>query len=500
MQVIDTDVVVVGGGGAGMAAASAAASLGRSVMLIEKNPALGGSTAWSVGSISVTASRQQLAQGIIDHPDAHFEDLDQLAGAKRNRDNLALRRVLVDNITETFRWLESTGLVFVGPNPEPPHRLPRMHNVLPNSRAFPEMLGRHCRRLGVDIRLGTLADTLLREGDRVSGISARLSDGRKVEIRARGGVVLAGGDYSASAEMKAELAGPDTEKLEAVNPTATGKAIQMGRDIGAEVINGDIVRGPIMRFIPPTKESLLRRLPPNRWLALALRWSMAYLPEAVQRPFAMSFLTTALGPARELFEAGAILVNSKGARFCDELDQPGHHVPNQPGKVAFIVLDQALARQFTAWPYFVSTAPGIAYAYLDDYRRNRRDIYHQAADIDGLASSLGVPAAALGEAIRGAAGGGPGGRPGLSSGPYVALGPVKSYVVFTDGGLKVTEQLEVVGPDGAAVPGLYAAGSTGQGGVLLEGHGHHLGWAFVSGRIAGRNAALRVPAQLGDEA
>ena len=40
------------------------------------------------------------------------------------------------------------------------------------------------------------------------------------------------------------------------------------------------------------------------------------------------------------------------------------------------------------------------------------------------------------------------------------------------------------------IPGLYAAGSTGQGGLLLKGHGHHLGWAFASGRRAGRNAAL----------
>jgi flavin-dependent dehydrogenase len=32
-------------------------------------------------------------------------------------------------------------------------------------------------------------------------------------------------------------------------------------------------------------------------------------------------------------------------------------------------------------------------------------------------------------------------------------------------------------------------GSTGQGGLLLKGHGHHLGWAFASGRRAGRNAA-----------
>ena len=67
---------------------------------------------------------------------------------------------------------------------------------------------------------------------------------------------------------------------------------------------------------------------------------------------------------------------------------------------------------------------------------------------------------------------------------------MKSYVVFTDGGLKVSERLEVLRADGSVISGLYAAGSTGQGGLLLEGHGHHLGWAFISGRIAGRNAAF----------
>ena len=50
-------------------------------------------------------------------------------------DNLKLRRILIDNVTETFRWLESMGVVFHGPLLQPPHRKPRMHNVLPNSRA-----------------------------------------------------------------------------------------------------------------------------------------------------------------------------------------------------------------------------------------------------------------------------------------------------------------------------------------------------------------------------
>jgi succinate dehydrogenase/fumarate reductase flavoprotein subunit len=74
---------------------------------------------------------------------------------------------------------------------------------------------------------------------------------------------------------------------------------------------------------------------------------------------------------------------------------------------------------------------------------------------------------------------------------FFALGPVKSYVVFTDGGLRVTERLEVVDASGAVIDGLYAAGSIGQGGLLLEGHGHHLGWAFISGRLAGQYAAQR---------
>jgi hypothetical protein len=42
------------------------------------------------------------------------------------------------------------------------------------------------------------------------------------------------------------------------------------------------------------------------------------------------------------------------------------------------------------------------------------------------------------------------------------------------------------------VVGLFAAGFIGMGGMLLEGLGHHLGWAFTSGRRAGRHAAFRV--------
>jgi fumarate reductase flavoprotein subunit len=56
----------------------------------------------------------------------------------------------------------------------------------------------------------------------------------------------------------------------------------------------------------------------------------------------------------------------------------------------------------------------------------------------------------------------------------------------------VSSGMNVLDSLGNSIKGLFAAGSNGQGGMLLEGHGHHLLWAFVSGRIAGKNAAFEV--------
>ncbi len=161
------DVIVVGGGGAGLAAAAEAARLGRSVILVEKNPQTGGSTSWSVGSVTATNTPHQKRAGIQDSPQAHFEDLALHAGPLAPRDNLALRRILVENTTDMLEWLMRLGVVFVGPMPEPPHRYARMHNVVPNSKSFAYHLTRHCEALGVDIRVGCPTERLIEENGRV---------------------------------------------------------------------------------------------------------------------------------------------------------------------------------------------------------------------------------------------------------------------------------------------------------------------------------------------
>lgn len=492
----EADAVVVGGGASGLSAASEAARRGRKVILLEKNPELGGSSAWAVGSISATGTPHQRRAGIKDSPQEHFEDLEILAGRFGNRDNRELRRLLVDGIPDVMDWLMSIGIEFVGPMQEPPHRHDRMHNVIPNAKAFAYHLGRHCRKLGVDIRLNTIVDDLVDTNGRITGVTARCGERTQI-FRASGGVILSAGDYSGSRELKAELASPDVVDVDPVNPTATGDGFRIGMRHGGVVVNGDIVRGPIMRFVPPRRRSLLQVIPPVKALTRAMRWSFEHVPAAILRPFVMSFLTTAVSPSAELFQNGAILVNANAERFGDELSQPGHATARQPDRLAHIVFDETVASQFSRWPNYISTAPGIAYAYLDDYRRSRADIFHKADTVDGLAERLKVPADRLAATIAaynartdGISRTESAFRPLVAS-PFYALGPVRSHVVFTDGGLKVTTDMQVVTARGTVKPGLYAAGSNGQGGVLLEGHGHHLGWAFVSGRIAGRNAALR---------
>ncbi|MBI3068530.1 MAG: FAD-dependent oxidoreductase [Betaproteobacteria bacterium] len=447
------DVVVVGGGGSGLAAAIEAAASGADVVLFEKNLAPGGTTARSIGSITATRTPHQLRLGIVDSPDEHYRDMELFAKHESRPDNDVLRRILTENVPETLRWLCSLGVEFFGPVEEPPHKKPRMHNVLPNSRAYIFHLERAARRRGVRILTSSRARRLLvREGS-VAGVEFDQPDRPGQVIHASGGVVLAAGDYAADPEFKRALISDAVARTEPINPTATGDGQRMAIEVGAHIINGDM-------------------------------------------------FTTVLVPAHEIFDAGAILVNKDGERFADETKAMVFELAYQPDGVAYIVFDGVLAGKFSRWPDYISTAPGFAYAYLSDYEKNRPDLVHKADTLGKLAALIGADPARLATAVeRYNASGGTGtgasdalarrGRPEIRTSPYYALGPVKNYINYTDGGLAVNERLEVLDSQNRPIPGLYAAGSTGQGGLLLKGHGHHLGWAFTSGRLAGRNAAMR---------
>ncbi len=476
------DIVVVGAGGAGLSAAAEAARLGRRVLVIEKAARIGGTTAIAVGSLMASCTDMQRRAGIVDSPRLHEQELIEAGRPFGYTDQPALRRLLVENVPDTVNFLASIGVDFIGPMQQPPFPTKRFYQALPGGRAYVHRLTRHCRRLGVAFRTETRALRLVVEAGRVIAVEVEDRAGRAT-IAARA-IVLASGDLSANRELRRELLGPGGDTLDPINPNATGDGQRMGVAIGARLaLRPDLSAARLAqaRFAPPARPALAASLPPWRIVTLAMKLAMEHLPGALTRRLVLAAAMTALAPERALYEDGAILVNRDGARFTDETGLPAQDIAAQPAGEAFLVMDARLAAKFDRWPHYVSTAPGVAFAYVSDYRTVRPDICRQAPSIEALGTAIGVAPAPLAATVAASR---------LGAGPFIALGPHKAWMLLTQNGLAVNISLEVLDRDDRPIPGLYAAGNAGQGGFSSIYHGHSLGWALTSGRLAGRAAAF----------
>ncbi len=472
------DVVVVGGGGAGLAAAVASATRGMKTVLFEKEPILGGTTRRSVGSFSAAGTRLQRRAGIADSPDDFREDMIAFAPTLASRDNSALRAMLAAEASVTLAWLEDMGVVFVGPFPEPPHRVSRMHNVIPNSQAYIDVLGPSARRLGVKIYLNTPVRSIREENGHVAGVTYARSGGEEIEVVARRGVILASGDFSGNAELRKKYLEPAAAAAIPVNSESNGDGFVMAKALGAAKRNMDMIFGPQLRFPTSPKPGFTERLPKWRWVNQIGGLYMSKAPSWALKPLITSLLITHMSPSESLFQEGAVLVDLDGNLVTGETPAAGLAMVRD--STGYIVFDELVAKKFAAFPFFISTAPGIAYAYFADYARGRPDLVHSGTTLEGLASAIGVPAAPLRAAAE-----------NLRQSPFHAMGPVHAMLTVTEGSLAVDTECRVLAEDGVPIEGLYAVGGIGQGGMMLKGHGLHIAWALTSGRIAGESVARR---------
>jgi len=264
------DVIVVGGGGSGLAAAIEASAAGAQAVLLEKNP----------------NSRLDGLVDRIDHRHRHAASdqtrhlrpargsLRRYAAVCRRTGGPRQRRTApypLRRSADAFRWLNVVGVRFYGPMPEPPHKQPRMHNVLPNSLSYIYHLGRHARGGGVDVRLGVRVTSLITEGGHVTGLPAATA-----AVSRAPRVILAAGDFTNDPELKARYMGKQQAKVEGVNATATARP-EACAGLGAQIVNGDLALGPEIRFAAPARITLVRRLPPWRGVALAMEWAMGHV-------------------------------------------------------------------------------------------------------------------------------------------------------------------------------------------------------------------------------
>lgn len=479
------DVIVVGGGGAGLAAATAAAQAGARTLLIERCARLGGTTALSTGLISAAGTAAQRRAGIVDDsPARHLADLECLHSRQAERDNPVLTRLLTTEAPATIAWLERLGVTFAGPFPALGASVARMLVPLPGARAYLYVLERALRRAGGRILTATDLDELIVVDGRVCGIITQ-----KHRYRAHT-VILASGDFSANPGLRRHYL-PEYERMAAINPDSVGTGFDIALRQGAQMLNGGVVRAGQLRFPPAaSRATLVTHLPPWRSLTRLLRLAMERLPKRLLKPLLLPLLTNYLTPNNALFEQGALLINRAGQLFAEEGGAAGVALSNQPGGTGYILLDGRLAALFDTPAHAISSAPGLAHAYLSDYVRYRPDLVRRAADLHGLALQIGVPPAALIATLQARnAEHEASGRPLFDSGPYYALGPVQAAISTTMGGLRVDASHRVLRADGQVLPGLLAAGSVGYGGLVIVGQGHNLAWAFTSGRLAGAFAA-----------
>ncbi len=493
------DVIVVGGGGSGLAAAVSAAESGCSVLLLEKQSRLGGTTGIAVGSFTANGTALQQRNEIDDNLEAHAEDAGKFAPPEiEGRNNAALRRFFLSHTAETLEWLAGMGLSFYGPSPEPPNRVPRMHNVVPAAKAYIAALQAALLKLGGEIRCNAAVSRLLQPVDRVEGVEVILKNRKQVEFRARRGVVLAAGDYANSPEIIAEVKGAAFSEIEGINPNATGDGHLLAQSAGAQLLNMDVAYGPELRFIPPPGKTFHQLLPASGPVARLMGRLMDYTPKFMINALIKRLLVTWQHPENALFDHGAILLNKEGRRFCNEKEWPGREiaVAKQTDKTAFILLDERLVKRYSAWPNFISTAPKIAYAYVEDYLRLRPDIASTAKILDVVAANAGLPAENVVKSVQAfnrytkRMASDPFGRQGdteeLKGLRWVLLGPAKAWFTTTEGGAAIDESLRALDEQGHPIPGLYAVGQNGLGGQILWGHGLHIGWALTSGRLVGR--------------
>lgn len=257
------DVVVAGAGAAGICAAIEARAAGAEVLVLERLPKTGGSSAMSGGVCYLGGGTPlQKALGFDDSIEAMRDFMLAAGGLHPARDKIEL---YCENSLEHFDWLVAHGvkyaqkfteskelpldgssLYFSGCELAAPWRdiarpAPRGHVPTTEGhtggRTLMEALLPAAESAGVKTLLGASAERLVREDDgRIVGILVQQGD-KTIAVRARRGVVLACGGFIQNREMLKRYA---PELYECSVPWANagdmGIGIRMGMGVGAAAI------------------------------------------------------------------------------------------------------------------------------------------------------------------------------------------------------------------------------------------------------------------------
>lgn len=106
----EVDLLVLGSGAAGLTAALTGAAEGQDVLLLEKSDYIGGTTAYSAGTVWAPDNKFQRKVGITDDRAKVERYLDTLVGEKSDKD---MRMAYVDQASDMLDYMEKLGVEFL---------------------------------------------------------------------------------------------------------------------------------------------------------------------------------------------------------------------------------------------------------------------------------------------------------------------------------------------------------------------------------------------------
>ncbi|MCB1696565.1 MAG: FAD-dependent oxidoreductase [Halioglobus sp.] len=306
------DVIVVGSGAGAFMAAIRAASLGASVVMLEKQATYGGTSARSGGGLWIPNNKNIASVGVTDSAEEGFEYMRKVIPEDQVTDETI--RNYIDTAPSMLDFLSTATPVKYVPvpgyadyypgypgwkeggrtmDPMPIDGKPlgnllyKMEETPKQSRAMGvfgmsimegsqilattpgwqkivagifaryllDIVGRFkgmrdrrlcqgnsliggllmaARKLDVELVLETAVTRLIKDGDRVVGVTARSRALGEFEMRANKGIVVAAGGFENNPEMRREhLPQPTEHSWSAGNPGNTGDLIRAGQEIGA---------------------------------------------------------------------------------------------------------------------------------------------------------------------------------------------------------------------------------------------------------------------------
>ena len=440
----DVDVVIVGAGGAGMSAAITAKQQGKTVLLLEKMPYVGGNTTEATGGMNAAETHYQAEQGITDSVEQFVEDT--MKGG-HNLNNPDLVRTMAEKSADAINWLDEIGAPLPKVSFSGGATNARIHAPADGSgvggylvSCFSETM----EKLGIEVLLETKANEIIMVDGAAAGVKAESPD-KELTINAKA-VILTTGGFGANEEMYCTYR-PDLKGTVTTNaPGATGDGIVMAQAVGADLVDIEQIQ------LHPTVEQATSML----------------ITEGVRGD-------------------GAILVNQSGVRFVNELltrDVVSAAELEQEGQYAYVIFDQNLREGLKATEKYI-----------------KNGIVTEGETIEALAEKLGIDPAVLAKTLADwndavAAGEDKefgrttGMEHDLSKAPYYAI-KVAPGIHHTMGGVKINTNTQVIDTNGNVIPGLFAAGEvTGgvHGGNRIGGNA--VADIVVYGRIAGANACL----------